>query len=293
MKLGFIGFGEVGFEMAKGFWEEGLEGIHVYDIMKDDAVFGPVISERVLLSGVILAASAKEVLDYADIVIVAVPGTRALQTAAELKDLLKKGKLYVDVSASSPDIKRRIWETIQDAGIFFIDAAMLGSLPLYKHKVPTLISGNGSDKLLELMLPYNMDLEKVSDVPGEATGIKLVRSIIMKGMPALFVEALEAASLMKVDHLILKSLASTMNACPFEQTFNRLVTGTAFHAERRAHEMVNVIEMLEGLHVEPTMSKATHERLMWLASKNMKEKFGGKTPKEWREVVTAWEHNDK
>ncbi len=289
MKLGFIGFGEVGFEMAKGFRSEGLGGISVYDIMKDDAVFGPVISERVQLSGVRLAASAKEVLDQADVVIAAVPGARALQTAAELKDFLKNGTLYVDVSASSPEVKRQIWETIKETGVSFVDAAMLGSLPLYKHKVPTLVSGNGSDKLLESMLPYHMDLEKVSDVPGEATGIKLVRSIIMKGMPALFVEALEAASLMKVDHLILKSLASTMNACPFEETFNRLVTGTAFHAERRAHEMENVIEMLEGLHVEPTMSKATFERLMWLASKNMKEKFGGKTPKEWRDVVTAWE----
>jgi len=67
------------------------------------------------------------------------------------------------------------------------------------------------------------------------------------------------------------------------------VTGSAIHAERRAHEMLNVIEMLESLHVKPTMSKATHERLTWLASKKLKEKFGGKTPHEWQEVVAAWE----
>jgi hypothetical protein len=109
----------------------------------------------------------------------------------------------------------------------------------------------------------------------------------------LFIEALEAASLMKVDHLVLKSIASTMNASSFEETFNRLVTGSAVHAERRAHEMKNVIEMLEGINVSPTMSKATFERLMWLASKNLKEKFGGKTPKDWHEVVTAWEQADK
>jgi hypothetical protein len=114
----------------------------------------------------------------------------------------------------------------------------------------------------------------------------------MKGLPALLVEVLEAASIMKVDHLVLKSLATTMNACTFEQTFNRLVTGSAVHAERRAHEMEDVVAMLEGIGVKPTMSRATHERLTWLADKKLREKFGGKTPQEWQEVVQAWEEAD-
>lgn len=289
MKLGFIGFGEVGFEMAKGFKGAGLKDILAYDVMQGHAVYGALVRERVELSGVTLVSAPEEVLNNIDVVIVAVPGDKALQTAKGVSPLLKTGTLYIDVSASSPDVKRDIWEEIKGAGVSFVDAAMLGPLPVYQHKVPTLVSGNGSDLFLQLMLPYGMDLEKVSEIPGEATGIKLVRSIFMKGLPALFVEVLEAASIMKVDHLVLKSLATTMNACSFEQTFNRLVTGSAIHAQRRAHEMENVIEMLEGIHVKPTMSKATFERLTWLASKNLREKFGGKTPKEWKEVVQAWE----
>lgn len=289
MKLGFIGFGEVGFEMSKGFKNEGLSGILAYDVMNGNPTYGALLQERVKTAGVTLVATPQEVLQNADVVIAAVPGDKALQTAQGIKAYLKKGTVYADVSASSPEVKRRIWDEVEAAGVAFVDGAMLGPLPVYQHKVPTLVSGSGSDQFLRLMLPYHMDLEKVSDIPGEATGIKLVRSIFMKGLPALFVEVLEAASLMKVDHLVLKSLATTMNACSFEQTFNRLVTGSAIHAERRAHEMVNVIEMLESIHVKPTMSKATHERLTWLASKKLKEKFGGKTPKEWQEVVAAWE----
>ncbi len=289
MKLGFIGFGEVGFEMSKGFKATGLEDIFVYDVMQGNEVYGPLVKERVETSGVTLVSSSQEVLENVDVVFVAVPGTKALQTAKELVPFLRSSLLYVDVSASSPDVKCSIWKSIKGTGVSFVDAAMLGSLPLYKNKVPTLASGNGSDRLLELMLPYGMDLEKVSDTPGEATGIKFVRSIFMKGLPALLVEVLEAASIMKVDHLVLKSLAATMNACSFEQTLNRLVTGSAIHAERRAHEMKDVIGMLESIKVEPTMSKATFARLTWLASKNLKQKFGGNTPKEWQEVVKAWE----
>lgn len=293
MNLGFIGFGEVGFEMAKGYKTEGLDGILAYDIMQSHPVYGPLVQERVHTSGVKLVSSPEDVLQNVDVVIVAVPGDKALQTAKTISPFLKKSTVYADVSASSPEVKQNIWEEIKGAEVSFVDGAMLGPLPVYQHKVPTLVSGNGSDQFIELMQPYHMDLEKVSDTPGEATGIKLVRSIFMKGLPALFVEVLEAASLMKVDHLVLKSLAETMNACSFEQTFNRLVTGSSIHAQRRAHEMENVIAMLESINVKPTMSKATFERLNWLASKNLKEKFGGKTPKEWQEVVAAWEQDKK
>lgn len=292
MRLGFIGFGEVGFEMARGFRDEGLAGILAFDVMQGNPVYGPLIQERVQASGVKLVSSPADVLGAVDVVIVAVPGAKALQTAQELRPHLCSPTVYVDVAASSPEVKRGIWEELKGAGVPFVDGAMLGPLPVYRHKVPMLISGNGCDQFLKLMLPYHMDIEKVSDVPGEATGIKLVRSIFMKGLPALFVEVLEAASTMKVDHLVLKSLATTMNACTFEQTFNRLVTGSAVHAERRAHEMEDVIAMLESIDVKPTMSRATYERLTWLADKKLREKFGGKTPKEWREVVQAWEDAD-
>ncbi len=288
MKLGFIGFGEVGFEVARGLKGEGLDGIVAYDVLQNDAARGALVKERAETASVALLESQKAVLDNVDIVFVAVPGTFALDTAKQLKPHLRTGLLYVDVSAASPEIKRNIAEEIAETGALMVDGAMLGSLPLYKHQVPMLISGNGCDLLIDLMKDYHMKLDKISDVPGEATGIKFVRSIFMKGLPALFVEVLEAAALMKVDNLVLESLASTMDACPFEETFNRLVTGSAIHAERRAHEMESVIEMLESIDVKPTMSKATADRLAWLASKKLNEKFAGKTPKSWKDVVAAW-----
>ena len=288
MKLGFIGFGEVGFEMAMGFKSEGLDRVLAYDVMQGDSVYGPLIRERVQNSGVALISSPEEVIKNVDVIIVAVPGSKTLQTAKDIVGFFDEHKLYVDVSASAPETKRAVWETVKTSGAKFVDAAMLGSLPQYKHKVPTLISGNGSDELLRLMTPYGMALDKANDNPGDATAIKLVRSIVMKGLPALLMEALEAASAMKIEEVVLKSLAETMNSCTFEVTMNRLVTGTAVHAERRGQEMVNVIEMLNTLNIKPTMSQATFERHKWLAGKNLKEKFGGKTPKSWQEVVEAW-----
>lgn len=53
-----------------------------------------------------------------------------------MKDVLTKDKLYVDVSASTPAVKEKIWAAVKDTGVLFVDAAMLGSLPKDKHQVP-------------------------------------------------------------------------------------------------------------------------------------------------------------
>ena len=36
------------------------------------------------------------------------------------------------------------------------------------------------------------------------------------------------------------------------------------------------------------MTEATMKRLQWLAEKKMKEKFNGKVPARWQDVVQAW-----
>jgi 3-hydroxyisobutyrate dehydrogenase-like beta-hydroxyacid dehydrogenase len=169
-----------------------------------------------------------------------------------------------------------------------VDAAIMARLAIYQHKAPILASGNGADLFIKLLAPYGMQIEKVSEVAGDATGIKFVRSIFSKGFPALMAEVLEAASVMKVEHLVLKSLSATMDAQPFEQVAKYHVTGSSIHAERHLHEMESVVEMLESMHVNPVMTKATCERLKWLASMDLKRKFGDTPPEDWQEIVRPW-----
>jgi 3-hydroxyisobutyrate dehydrogenase-like beta-hydroxyacid dehydrogenase len=293
VKLGVIGFGEAGFELSRGLKGEGLEDILAFDALQDDPVYGKLVQERVRNSGVMLAHSAKELLETANVILAAVQGDKALQVAQQSAPFLKTGKLYVDVSASSPETKRRIWETIRATGVCFVDAAMLGPLPTFKHQVPILASGNGADAFVKAMQPYGMKIQKVSEIAGEATAIKLVQSIFTKGLCALLIELLEAGSILKIDHLVLKTIVDFMNAASLETMINRLVTSSAIHAERRAHEMEAVVELLESVNVEPTMAKAIHERLNWLESKKLKQKFGGKSPASWQDVVAAWEQAGK
>lgn len=287
MKLGFIGFGEAAFEMASGLKQQGLEKIVAYDPLWNHPTFGHLVTERGAKAQVELFTTPAEVLDLVDMVMVAVPADKAYEVSQSLKPSLKPNGVYIDVSASNPKVKQNISENIKEKGCTFVDAAMMGPLPVYKHKVPILASGDGTDSFIQAMSAFGMDITKVSEKPGDASAVKLIRSIFMKGMPALLVEMLEAAHAFQVEDLVIHSISETMNGRSFEQTMNRLVTGTSIHALRRSIELEGSIEMLESSKLDSSMARAAREKLQLLSDLNLKEKFQGKTPESWLEVISA------
>ena len=141
-----------------------------------------------------------------------------------VKDALTSEKIYADVSASAPKTKEKIWDAIKDSGVLFVDAAMLGSLPAERHKVPITASGNGATQFKECMEPYGMRITLAGDRPGAASAIKLIRSIYMKGVAALMIEMLQAADAYQVSNEVIRSIAESMDSTPFVPTMNRLVT---------------------------------------------------------------------
>lgn len=285
MRLGFIGFGEVSFELSAGLKSEGLTEIIAFDPLKNDATYGVLVQERAGKAGVELLTAACDVVRAADVIIAAVPGSKALQAAMQATDALVNSKIYVDVSTSSPATKKKIAEIVESAGAAFVDGALMGALTLQQHKVPILVSGSGSDVLLDVMSPYHMVLNKVSNIPGDAIAIKLVRSIYMKGLATLAVETLEAAATLNVAPLVLASLSDTLDSENFEDMMNFLVTASAIHGERQAHEMTDVMRMLQELGVEAVMTEATARRLHMLADKKIKDKLQGKKPSRWEQVI--------
>lgn len=168
MKIGFIGFGEAAYNISLGLKGEGVTGIIAYDKMAGDPVMGPMVAGRAAEAGAALLDTAKEVAEQADVIFGAVPSSFALDVCDEIKDVLCEGKIYADVSASTPAVKEKIWEAVRDTGVKFVDAAMLGSLPKDKHQVPITASGNGADTLKEMMTPYGMKITTAGEKAGAA-----------------------------------------------------------------------------------------------------------------------------
>lgn len=285
MNIGFIGFGEAAYCIALGLSQSGITGIRASDIMLDHPVMGRQIRDRAGEAQVELVKDQKEVARWADVLFAAVPSSFTMDVCDTVKDELRPGQIYADVSASSPAVKAAIWEKIKDTGVLFADAAMLGSLTQDRHRVPITASGNGARPFKELMEPLGMRITLAGDKAGSASAIKLVRSIFMKGIASLMIETMQAADAYSVSEEIISSLGKSLDGIPFAKHLDRLVTGSALHCRRRAAELKGSIAMLEEEGIMSDMTVATKHRLEALEPYGFAEKYVSAKPQGYAEII--------
>jgi 3-hydroxyisobutyrate dehydrogenase-like beta-hydroxyacid dehydrogenase len=289
MKLGFIGFGGAGYGLAKGLREAGIEELHFHDRMQETPPYAEVIERHATETGAVRAQSVRELLARVEVVISCVTGAMAIDVAREAAPFLRTGQLYADVNTASPHVKETVAVIVEKTGAAFTDAAMMGAIPTSLHRVPILASGSGAVRFLEQMQPYGMNIRVIGAKPGQASAIKMFRSIFMKGLLSLFLEMLTATHRYGVDEMVLASIAESLDGTPFRETARQQMTKGSVNAERMAHEMEEVIVTLEELGVPSGMSRASREKLLWCAGFGLRERFGGELPSTLAEVLREME----
>jgi 3-hydroxyisobutyrate dehydrogenase-like beta-hydroxyacid dehydrogenase len=287
MRIGFIGFGEVGSEFAKGFAKQGVVDQVAYDAMREHPVFGPTIAARARDAAVRLVASPAELTAAADVLFLAVPCAVANAAVTPVLASLRAGTVLVDVTASSGEAKKRRAVPVEACGVAFVDAALMGPVSINGIRVPALVSGSGAPAFREKFQPLGMSLEVVSERAGDASAVKMVRSVFTKGMSALFLETFLAARRANVEELVFNSIVQSMEETPFAATINRYLCGVAIHAGRRVAEMHEVIDTLQELGIEPITADATRRRLERVAEAGLREHFKGVQPKRYAEMLEA------
>lgn len=264
MTIGFIGLGEAGGAIAAGLRDDGFDGrIVAYDVKLGSALEETVL-RRASAAHVDCVGSDAEVASLADLVIAAVPSHDTVEACRQALPGLRAGQIYADVSASPPSAKGAIWEMVGPLGVLFCDAAMLGILPVDRNRVPITASGNGADAFIQAMSPYGMRIQKLSDRQGDASALKLIRSIFMKGYCALLCEMLSGADAYDIADKVIASLDDTFRKLPFAESVDYHVVSTAIHAKRRGDELSGSLELLRdrGLSGDMTAdAQAWHRRL--------------------------------
>ena len=289
MKLGFIGFGGAGHGLAKGLKQAGVDGIHFYDRMQDTPPYAEAIGRRAEEIGAVRATTVQDLLSRVEIVISCVTGAMAVSVAKEAAPFLGGRHLWADVNTAAPAVKEEVAGIVEKTGALFADAAMMGAIPAYLHRVPILASGTAAEKFQALMQPYGMNIRIIGDKPGQASAIKLFRSIFMKGLLSLLLEMLTATHRYGVDETVLKSIAKSLDGVPFRETARLQMTKGVVNAERMAHEMEEVIATLDGMDLPAEMSRAAREKLLWCAGLRLRERFGGEPPSTLAEVLKEME----
>jgi len=288
MKLSFIGFGEAAYNLCLGLGGEEEVQLRAADKMAGDPVLGPRIAQRAAEAGVTLVPHATEAAVWADVVFAAVPSSVTMEVCNEVKGALRPGQIYADVSASTPRTKECIWEALKETGVLFVDAAMLGSLPKDRHRVPITASGNGAEAFRAAMSPYGMNISVIGETAGSASAIKLVRSVYMKGLSMLMLEMLLAADAYGISEEVVSSISKSLDNIPFVNHLDRLVASSAVHCRRRTVELGGSAEMLREGDIPSRMTMAAKE---WLEALGRYDFSSG--PKSWREIVEVIRKTEK
>lgn len=284
-KIGFIGFGEAGFEMSTGFREEGVN-VNFYVVLKNKE-YTNKIKEKAKLIQAKLMYSLNALALESNTIFSAVTPESALCVAESIAPYLNKSHYYVDINSTSPATKKEISEVIELQGAKFIEAAVMDAVPSRKQKVPMLICGKASKTFFKKMQIYKMNLTIIEGSVGSAMLIKMLRSIFMKGLAALLIETLGAAHKCDLTSCIYNSIEETLKNRSFFELVNRLICGTSIHAARRKYEMKEVIDTLKSLDSEHIMSEATKDLLDWVSLKNLKDNFRGVVPNNYYQVLDA------
>lgn len=206
-------------------------------------------------AGIDNASSALDAVRGADVVLSVNAAAVALDVATGVAEELGGDTLYADLNTGSPQLKRELAEALP---VRFVDVALTGVVPSSGLATPALASGEGAERFAELFRPLGMPVEVVGPRPGDAAGLKLLRSVFMKGMAAAALESLEAAKAAGVEDRAHADIAAVIG----EPLLERLLSGSRTHAARRIDEMRAAATYLEELGVEPRVSSAA---AAWLA----------------------------
>ena len=256
--IAFIGFGEAGQAIAAGLRETGLECMAAWDIL-----FPTPAGDRLRLaaeaSGVRTAASAADAVRDADIVISAVTAASSVDAAAAVKPHLGSTPFVLDINSVSPGRKQETAKLLGEAARY-VDVAVLAPIHPARHQTPMLLAGAHAEAIAPALAGLGMRASIAGAEIGAAAAIKMVRSVMIKGIEALTLECFLAAARAGVVDEVAASMSNNYPGLDWGKVVPYNLERMASHGERRAAEMEEVADTLRELGVEPLMTSATVKR---------------------------------
>lgn len=242
--VSLIGFGEAAQAFASGAgW-----AARGYDIADRSADFSRL--------GVTAMGDNAVAIADASLILSLVTASSALAAAHDAAAHLSPGSLWCDMNSVSPATKRAAAAAIDAAGGRYVDCAVMAPVHPKRRDVPILLAGDHAAAARDALAAAGFtSLRIVDGAVGSAAAIKMVRSVMVKGIEALTAECLLAAHRAGITDEVVASLGPDW-AAKADYNLDRMLA----HGTRRADEMDEVVATLTDLGVDPLMSRGTARR---------------------------------
>ncbi|MGB6661040.1 MAG: DUF1932 domain-containing protein [Xanthobacteraceae bacterium] len=257
--LCFIGFGEAGQAIAAGLRDAGtVEKIAAWDLLFPQAEGGKLKAAADTI-GVRCASSAADAVRDADMIISAVTAASSVDAADSAKARLAGKPFFLDINSVSPGRKQDTAKLLADTARY-VDVAVLAPIYPARHQTPMLLAGPHAEAIAPALAALGMRANIAGPETGAAAAIKMVRSVMIKGIEALTMECFVAAARAGVIDEVAASMKNNYPGLDWAKVVPYNLERMASHGERRAAEMEEVADTLRELGVEPLMATATVKR---------------------------------
>lgn len=247
----FIGFGEAArtFQSHVGWAGEA----RTFDIRTVNPQTRAAMLSACARSGVEAMETCAQAVEGVGVILSLVTADQSLAAAQAAAPHLEPGALFLDMNSSAPHRKSTTGQVIEEAGGRYVDVAIMAPVDPAGLDVPLLVSGAHAAEAVRVLGELGFSrVRSVGDMVGQASTIKMVRSVLIKGIEALTAECLIAAEAGGVRDEVLASLG---HGWPERADYN--LDRMLVHGERRAAEMEEVCATLESLGVDPSLTRGT------------------------------------
>lgn len=205
--------------------------------------------------------TAADAIAGASTILSLVTADQALAAATHAAPHLDRRALWLDMNSVAPDTKRAAAAAIHAAGGRYVDVAVLAPVHPARLAVPLLVSGPHAAAGKAALTGFGFTNVRVAagDV-GAASTIKMVRSVMVKGLEALTAEWILAADAAGIRDEAIAALNASWPGTDWAAKADYNLDRMMLHGLRRAAEMDEVVKTLDALGTGSAMARATAER---------------------------------
>jgi 3-hydroxyisobutyrate dehydrogenase len=247
-QIGFVGLGNMGEPMVRRLAAAGHD-VRGFDVAVQ-------ARERLAgTAGVTLAATAADVADGADVVILMLPDSDAVEQVLlgdGLLDRVRSPTLVVDMSSSEPARTRALAELAADRGVTLVDAPVSGGVVGAKAGSLTIMAG-GPARVLHALRPVldvlGSNVVHAGDIPGAGHAIKALNNLMSAAHLLVSSEAILAGEAFGLDPQVMLDIVNTSSGKNWstELKWPRYILPAAYNSGFSMQFMVKDIRIALGL----------------------------------------------
>jgi len=258
-RIAFLGFGEAAQAFLEG-WRSRPDfaaRVVAYDVKTDSPEARVRDAKRAdyAAAGVEDGASAPTALVHAPLVFSVVTADQAEAAALAALPGLAGGAVFFDCNSCAPQTKARVAARVEAAGGRYVDVAVMAPVHPHLHRAPLLLSGPHAEAAAAALRSLDMAPKIHAGPVGSSSAIKMIRSVMIKGLEALACECALAGRAAGVDAIVLASLDETFPGFDWKKRVAYMMERVMTHGVRRAAEMREVALTVDELGLEGAMSR--------------------------------------